>query len=241
MRRPARQMLPAIALALAATLALADSPRSPRLADQEALKPYADLVGSWRGTGQPQRSSIKGAWRETATWAWKLSPDSAALELTVEDGKYLRSALLRPGQAPGRYILEATQADGATRLFDGETGQGGKLVLDARTPSTAEVPGRITITPLHGTRVLLLLEGQVAGSGRYFRLAEVGYTREGVAFAAGDSYPACIVTGGRGTTEVTYQGKTYWVCCSGCKDLFEDDPAAILAEAAGRRQAEGGK
>ena len=42
-----------------------------------------------------------------------------------------------------------------------------------------------------------------------------------MAFAVGDSYPACLVTGGRGTIEVKHEGKSYWVCCSGCKELFE--------------------
>ncbi len=75
----------------------------------------------------------------------------------------------------------------------------------------------------------MLLEGQSHG-GAYDRLADVGYTRQGVAFAAGVSGPICIVTGGRGTTQVSYQGKTYYVCCSGCKDLFNEDPKGGLAD-----------
>ena len=51
-----------------------------------------------------------------------------------------------------------------------------------------------------------------------------------IQFAAGESYPPCIVTEGRGTIQVSYKGKSYWVCCSGCKDLFNDNPEAILAE-----------
>ncbi len=57
----------------------------------------------------------------------------------------------------------------------------------------------------------------------------------------GDSYPVCIVTEGRGTIPVTYGGKTYYVCCSGCKDLFEEEPEAILAEAAERKASKGDK
>ena len=67
----------------------------------------------------------------------------------------------------------------------------------------------------------------------------MGYTRKGVAFAAGESGPVCIVTEGRGTTQVTHKGKTYYVCCSGCKDLFNKDPEAVLAEAAERAEGEG--
>ena len=70
-----------------------------------------------------------------------------------------------------------------------------------------------------------------------FGLGEVGYTRERAAFAAAESYPLCVATEGRGTIQVSYKGKTYWVCCSGCRDLFNDDPESVHAEAAAREKA----
>jgi YHS domain-containing protein len=51
----------------------------------------------------------------------------------------------------------------------------------------------------------------------------------------------CIVTEGRGTIQVSYKHKTYWVCCSGCRDLFNDDPESVLAEAAAREKAKAKK
>jgi YHS domain-containing protein len=61
-------------------------------------------------------------------------------------------------------------------------------------------------------------------------VAEVGYTREGTSLAVeGFGELECIVTGGKGTMAVSYQGKTYYVCCSGCKQAFDDDPAGIIA------------
>ena len=58
-------------------------PAAPgRRADQDALKPYAGLVGGWKnGVGQVERGRARGAWTESAGWAWKLSQDSAALEV----------------------------------------------------------------------------------------------------------------------------------------------------------------
>src|SRR5207302_6657692 len=111
------------------------------------------------------------------------------------------------------------------------------LVLTAEGPA-AEGVRRLTLTPLHDTRFLLLLEGQDPDTGTFHRLGEVGYTRQGVAFAAGESYPLCIVTEGRGTIQVQYKGKTYWVCCTGCKELFDEDPEAVLAEAKARAKAQ---
>ena len=29
---------------------------------------------------------------------------------------------------------------------------------------------------------------------------------------------------------VAYQGKTYYVCCSGCRDAFRDDPEKYIKE-----------
>jgi YHS domain-containing protein len=203
----------------------------PRREAQAALKPYGPLVGSWRGTGQPRRGQASGSWQESASWAWKLSDDSAALVIGVEKGKYLRSALLRPGQGPGSYLLDATLADGSKRAFSGKLAEDKPLVLAAEGPG--EGVRRVTLTIPNENRFLLLLESEP--SARVFtRLGEVGYTRQGVAFAVGESGPVCVVTEGRGTMQVSYKGKSYYVCCSGCRDLFNKDPEAIIAEAAER-------
>jgi YHS domain-containing protein len=195
------------------------------------LKVYGPLVGSWRGTGQPKRGQASGSWQESANWAWKLSESSAALEIDVEKGKYLKSAQLKPGTGAGAYVLEATLADGSKRTFSGKHSEDKPLVLKAEEPG--EGVRRVTLTVPNEFRFLLLLESQPSGN-TFARLGEVGYTRNGVSFAAGESGPVCIVTEGRGTIQVSHKGKTYYVCCSGCKDLFTKDPEAILAEAAER-------
>ena len=212
-----------------------------RRADQEALKAYAPLVGSWRGVGQVQRGRARGAWTESADWAWKLTSDSAGLEITVKKGKYLKAGVLRAGKAPGTFVFEATLADGTSRTFAGAAGDRKPLVLTADAKAPAGGVRRVSITPLHDTRLLVLLEAEDPERHTFSRLGEVGYTREGVAFAAGESYPLCVVTEGRGTIQVSYKGKTYWVCCSGCRDLFNDDPESVLAEAAAREKAKAKK
>jgi YHS domain-containing protein len=215
-------------------------PASGRRADQETLKAYGPLVGSWRGVGQVEQGKARGAWTESAAWAWKLTKDSAALEVTVAKGKHLKSALLRPGKEPGTLAFDAVLADGSKRSFTGKTAgsrENKPLVLTADAKGPAEGPRRVTITPLHDTRLLLLLEAEDPERHVYYRLGQVGYTREGVNFAAGESYPLCIVTEGKGTMQVSHNGKTYWVCCSGCRDLFNDNPEAVLSEAAERDKA----
>ena len=209
-----------------------------RCADQEALKAYAPLVGSWRGVGQVERYRARGAWMESADWAWKLTSDSAGLEITVKKGRYLKAGVLRPCKAPSTFVFEATLADGTSRTFAGAAaGDRKPLVLTADAKALAGGVRRVSITPLHDTRLLVRLEAEDPERHTFSRLGEVGYTREGVTFAAGESYPLCIVTEGRGTIQVSYKGKTYWVCCSGCRDLFNDNPEAVLAEAAERETA----
>ena len=215
----------------------ADIPATGRRADQAALKPYGSLVGGWRhGVGMVERGRTKGSWNEDADWAWKLTPDSAALEGKIAKGKYLKSLLIRPGKEPHSYVADAILADDVKRTFTGKGEEQKPLVLTANPPNGPGVE-RITMSVLHDTRLVVLLEAQDPDSKRYYRLGEVGYTREGVSFAVGESGPICIVTEGRGTMQVSYKGKTYHVCCSGCKDLFNENPEAILAEAAERQKA----
>jgi YHS domain-containing protein len=231
---------PAARRASAEPPAAAPVPATGRQADQQALKAFASLVGSWRGAGQVERGRTRGAWTESADWAWKLNRDAAALAVTVPNGKYVKAGVLRPGREPNTFTFEATLADGSKRSFTGKatpatgTRQPSRLVLSAGGDVPEGSLRKLTLTPLHDTRLLVLLEAEDAanGPGGLRRLGEVGYTRQGVTFAAGESYPVCIVTGGRGTTEVRYKGKSYWVCCSGCRDLFEENPEAVLAEAA---------
>jgi hypothetical protein len=237
MRRTNRRVLALFVAAVSCSLAsAADAPPTGRLADQAALKPYGSLVGGWRrGVGQVERGRTKGSWTEEADWTWKLTPSSAALEGKVSRGKYLKSLVIRPGKEPHTYAAEAVLADDARRTFAGKGEDQKPLVLTADSPG--EGLRRVTISVLHDTRLVVLLEAQEPGSQRYYRLGEVGYTREGVSFAVGESGPLCIVTEGRGTIAVSYKRKTYHVCCSGCKDLFNENPEAILAEAAERQKA----
>ena len=63
----------------------------------------------------------------------------------------------------------------------------------------------------------------------------MAYQRAGTRLEAGTSRgPECIVTGGEGTMTVMHAGKTYYVCCTGCRDAFLADPEGILKEAAER-------
>ncbi len=65
----------------------------------------------------------------------------------------------------------------------------------------------------------------------------MGATKEGADFAKA-SGNECVVTGGSASIAVTHKGKTYYVCCSGCKEAFEENPEQILKEYAERKTRE---
>lgn len=208
-----------------------------RRAAQRALEPFNTLVGGWRGVGQPRRMSNRGSWTEEADWAWKLSKDNASVVVQIKDGKLIESASLGFDPESKRFLLDVRTPGTETLRFTGKFEKDKELVLTHDAADGAV--RRITLRLLHEDRVTLLFEFKMAGSDFFARQAEVGYTRIGGKFAAaGDGYPKCIVTGGRGTTTVTYKGKTYYVCCSGCKQAFDDDPEGVIADAAERTKAE---
>lgn len=205
----------------------------PQSASQEnpaqvALEEFQDLIGGWRGVGQPVRGSNSGAWQETADWAWSFTDKQPALVYSIEKGKLLTSARLTYDPERKIYLLKATYADKSEREFNGTLEK--KTLQLVSKPDAEGETHRLTITRLNEKRTLVLLERSIAAD-RYFRIAEVGYTREGTRLAvAGADGPECVVTGGKATMPVSYMGKTYYVCCTGCKQAFDDDPAGILAD-----------
>ncbi|MFQ5732986.1 MAG: YHS domain-containing protein [Planctomycetaceae bacterium] len=202
-------------------------------AQRRALEKFNSLIGGWRGVGMPRRNSTRGAWIETAEWVWSFQDGKTAIVYVVKNGKQLQSARLTFDEKTKRYNLSAKFANKIARRYTGRIA-GKKLVLDSAADKNGAVY-RITITRLNEKRTLVLHERRRAKATQFFRIAEVGYTRKGTSLAvAGAGGPECVVTGGKGTTRVTYKGKTYYVCCSGCKQAFDDDPEGVLADYRGR-------
>ena len=64
----------------------------------------------------------------------------------------------------------------------------------------------------------------------YSRLGEWGGTRIGSGFGQGGGGPECVVTGGYGSMKVVHDGQSYYVCCSGCREVFLENPKQVLAD-----------
>ncbi|HEY3968932.1 MAG TPA: YHS domain-containing protein, partial [Planctomycetaceae bacterium] len=133
--------------------------------------------------------------------------------------------------------------DQSERKYRG-TRSGTKLTLQSDPDAAGDVH-QIVVTQLNEKRTLVLFQARAKGQQQFTRVAEVGYTREGTKLAEERvGGPECIVTGGKGTMSTVYKGKTYWFCCTGCRDAFADDPDGIIAQAeekAAKKKAEAGK
>jgi hypothetical protein len=214
-----------LGVSLAAAAHESDDLRKQRLS---ALQP---LVGAWRGVGQPQRGSTKDSWVEEASWSWSFAAQGPSLVAKLPKAKYFQALELVAADKDRSFTLLATPAGGGGPIrYSGQLDDHGQLVLVAESPPAAG-PARVSFRfTAANDRLLLLLEkpGQTAGS--FTRLAEVGYTRQGSGFGKVASGRECVVTGGLGTIEVTHAGKTYYVCCTGCRDYFNENPEKVLAE-----------
>ena len=220
-------------LALLSVVSVSDPVDAPVSRDQnadskQALAKFNSLIGGWRGIGQPKRNSNRGAWSEKARWEWDFRDNAVALRYIVDKGKLIRNARLTFNPDTQQYALSIAYTDETERRFFG-TKDGRNLVLQSQ-PHDGSIH-RATVTLLNKKRTLILLERRRENQSFYSRIAQIGYTREGTSLAvAGAGEPECVVTGGKGTIAVNYNGKTYYVCCSGCRQAFDDDPAGIIAE-----------
>ncbi|RMG36716.1 MAG: hypothetical protein D6725_10110, partial [Planctomycetota bacterium] len=210
------------------------------------------LVGQWRGVGQPRRGSTRGAWRETLHWRWDFTTNAPRLVATPRESKLFQSLSVSWNEADARIVFSVALASGERGRFPVKAGVTDFSAEAAAEPRrSADVPNgiaagapsgnnprarsewvlRLDLRKRNEDRFVVTLYRRHAASRSWSRVAEVAYQRIGTRLAAFDtSGPVCVVTGGRGTIAVTHAGKTYYVCCSGCREAFEADPEGILRE-----------
>ncbi|MFK7820869.1 MAG: TRASH domain-containing protein [Planctomycetaceae bacterium] len=217
---------------------------------KEALGDFNVLVGEWRGIGQPKRGSRRGTWSEKAQWIWDFSkPEHPALLMKSQTGKLVKNIWLRFEEKTQAYVvdLQLVEAPGSVRRLvllpkkqsetktspSDQNSKEQEIRLPPRMTFREVVTDgadayQVTLAVLKSKRTTLLVE---KGKASFRRVAEIGYTRKGESLAGrGSSGPECVVTGGAGTIRVMHKGKTYYVCCSGCKQAFDDDPEGVLAD-----------
>jgi hypothetical protein len=212
----------------------APAPKSAR----EALQAFNDLIGSWRGTGEPAGSleeRQRNFWQEKIAWQWQFKKDDVFLVADISQGKYFTAAELRYLPEGRRYQLKARTPARQTLVFEGKLDQK-RLTLERKDDRTREVQ-RLIVSLLHSNRYVVSYEVKPADRTRFGLVYRLGATKEGVPFASEDDGPECVVSGGLGTIRVSYKGKTYYVCCSGCRTAFNDNPEKYIREYEERQKA----
>ena len=171
----------------------------------------------------------KGHWTETVTWEWQFKGDDAWLTATFDKGKHFARGELRHVPARDGFELKLTTVAKEELTYAGQL-KGKQLTLERPLPD-GKVVERLTFNLLHDNRITYRLETRPASGTALTKKYLVGLTKEGEPFAdVGRSERECIVSGGLGTIAVSYEGKTYYVCCSGCRDEFNANPEKYVKE-----------
>lgn len=222
-------------LALARTLAAGEGEIPAQ------YEPFEHLIGPWKGTAVPAANRLKG-WSESHTWSWKFVKGTP-VGITVEfkGNKTIKSGSLNFDAATKKYTLNGVDPNDKPATFQGTLDPTGKFLALDRTDEIEGAKERLTIRllPENTIRYNVWVDRRESGAPQFKRTIEVGLTKEGEAFAAGGGatdLPKCIITGGAAGMTVVYLGVSYPLCCTGCRDEFNESPEKYVKKAALRAQ-----
>jgi YHS domain-containing protein len=206
--------------------------RADSEAAKDALKELQDFIGGWKGNGSPDKprpSPTDPVWSETLNWSWRFKGDDAWLTLDVKNGKHLKGGEMRYLPGKKAYQLTVTDADGKKLVFEGRLRRE-VLTLERVDPQTKETQQLKMNVAGDGVIFNLYYARRAGGTTLWKKEYRVRATKEGESLAAREKKVECVVSGGAGTMPVSYKGETYYVCCSGCRDAFNENPEKYIAE-----------
>ncbi len=197
---------------------------------KEALQAVQDFIGGWKGSGTSEKNKSE-IWKESTSWSWRFKGKDVWMTVDMETSKLFKSGELRWLTDKGKFQLTLVDKKSAKAVYEGEIKKG-VLTVERTNPDTKDTEQLKIGVAGGGDRLVYTFFVRPEGRTLYAKSMQIGYTKEGVTFGteAGGRKPECVVTGGLGTIAVAYMGATYYVCCTGCRDAFNEAPAKILAE-----------
>lgn len=220
-------LFPLLALVLAPVSAKDDEPKSPKA----ALQMLNEYIGNWNGSGNPDKPKPdpKDIWKESIELGWKFKGKDSWLILNFNNDKKFKGGEMRYSMEKKVYLLTLLDKQDKKLLFEGELKEP-YLTFERTDPDTKELQ-QIKMN-LAGDGARLTFRYGTASSGKKLIAKDyvVGCTKEGFSLGAKEKKNECIVSGGLGTSAVSYKGQTYYVCCSGCRDAFNEDPEKYIKE-----------
>ena len=226
-----RSLLAALTLSACAILVAvpAGAADKKELTEKAALQKVGEYVGEWKANGKTKLTGKETFWKETLTMGWKFKDGTSAIALEIKDGKFYTSGVINYDTEKKVYKLVITDKDKKAVPFDGTLVKG-NLVFTRTDADSGDVQKLTLYTVADGARIVVKSEVQSKGKGLFSEQFSLAGNKEGESFAGGGGAgggsrrPECIVTGGAGTMQVAFGGKTYYVCCSGCREEFEANP-----------------
>ncbi|HSG72833.1 MAG TPA: hypothetical protein VLA12_20635 [Planctomycetaceae bacterium] len=217
----------------------------------EALKPLQILMGQWEG--KTRRTFGGFAAVDEPEWVWDFLTDrnQPALVMKSKSSPYFEQLRMTFDPSTGKYVLTSKHADYGPRAFEGEfieevkdiPGDNDKLQRTYELQFTQTGPAQtddewqIVFSQRDNNRYLMEMSKK-RGTASFQRFDTIAAQRHGTSFALSDSdygEKTCIVSGGLGTATVSYKGKMYYVCCSGCSAAFTEEPERWIAKALGEK------
>jgi hypothetical protein len=195
---------------------------------KEALQELQDFVGSWKGNGTSE-SDKTAIWKEAMSWSWRFKGKDCWLVLDVAESKFYKGGELHYLMDKKLYQMTLVDVSGSSLVFQG-TLQKNALTLERVDPGSKQTQQLKFNTASSGDRLIATYAVMPENRKVFSKQWQIGMTREGVTLGAAKKAQECIVTGGLGTMTVSYMGTTYYVCCSGCREAFNEDPQKYIAE-----------
>jgi hypothetical protein len=199
---------------------------------KEKLRELQDFIGSWKGNGQPDKprpSPRDPIWSESLDWSWRFKGDDVWLRLEIKNGKELKGGEVR--YLPDKMVYQLTMKDKSDKklVFLG-TIKSEVLTWERMDPDT-KVTQQITMN-VAGDGVIFNYHVAHREEGKtiWVKDYKVSAKKEGESLGRVEKKNECVVSGGVGTMTVSYKGETFWVCCSGCRDAFNENPEKYIAE-----------
>jgi YHS domain-containing protein len=199
---------------------------------KKALQEVQDFIGLWNLEGTRKVGGRTEAWKEKVSWGWKFKDGDAWMTVDFAEGKgrYFKNGTLKYNIAKKRYLLALMSVDRGEQVFEGELAKGA-LKLESKDAKTGDV-SRLTMNTLaEGIRFQMKYEKQDGGRGLFSSIYAMNGNKDGESIAGTKKKPECIVSGGAASIAVSYQGKTYYCCCTGCRDEFNANPEKYIKAA----------
>jgi hypothetical protein len=204
------------------------------------------VIGKWEGT------IFRKAGVETVDWIYDVKTDEThpALKMTTKTGGYLKEGRLTYLPNEEKFQFTVIENDGTKSVFLGNFSVEPHDVIDSvetkivqraftlELKRDADAPKRklqkLVFNQFDNGRYLLELYG------KKLKFDTINTMREGRTFAKSEGYgeKECVISQGLGTIAIPYKGKTYWVCCSGCKAEFDAEPDKWIAKYAALKKVE---